>query len=317
MIFQTTLKRSVEIAGIGLHTGCQITMKLRPATSGTGIVFHRIDGPLPVSIEAVSANVVDTRMATVIGRDGLIGFHHRTSHGGPGRLRHRQPAHRHRRAGSAGHGRKRRPSSPTCKGRYRQLPHRRKYLAIRKPITVVDGEKRVSLIPSRFFRISFDIAFDHPCIGQAAPFGQGFRSLFRKDLASARTFGFLREVEYLKANGLARAVLLKMPSSSAMTASSIPKGCALPMNSCGTRSSTRSAISACSAIRSWGISKRSRPAMISITRPWNNPGRLPDCWQLVEFGGPRRMQPTAGIPPIAPWPMPELELPPESFHFQS
>jgi UDP-3-O-[3-hydroxymyristoyl] N-acetylglucosamine deacetylase len=86
----------------------------------------------------------------------------------------------------------------------RQLAANRKYLAIRKPITVVDGEKRVTLIPSRFFRISYDIAFDHPCISLQHRAVKVSENLFAKDLAPARTFGFLHEVEYLKANGLAR-----------------------------------------------------------------------------------------------------------------
>ena len=65
MIFQCTIEKPVSISGIGLHTGKTITMKLRPAAAGTGIVFHRTEGDRCVSIPAVSANVVDTRLATV------------------------------------------------------------------------------------------------------------------------------------------------------------------------------------------------------------------------------------------------------------
>jgi UDP-3-O-[3-hydroxymyristoyl] N-acetylglucosamine deacetylase len=205
MIFQTTLKRSVEIAGIGLHTGCQITMKLRPATSGTGIVFHRIDGPLPVSIEAVSANVVDTRMATVIGRDGVS----------VSTIEHLMAA-----LSACGidnlHIDIDGPEVPVMDGSaatfvahlqqagIRQLERRRKYLAVRKPITLVEGDKRVSIIPSRFFRVTFDIDFAHASIGQQHRTIKVSEASFRTEIASARTFGFYREVEYLKANGLAR-----------------------------------------------------------------------------------------------------------------
>ena len=68
MICQTTIARSTAISGIGLHTGQRINMTLRPAEAGTGIVFHRKIGERTVTIEATSANVVDTRMATVIGK---------------------------------------------------------------------------------------------------------------------------------------------------------------------------------------------------------------------------------------------------------
>ena len=71
-------------------------------------------------------------------------------------------------------------------------------------MTVIDGEKRVSIIPSRFFRITFDIAFQHPCIALQQRSVKVTTSGFRKELAPARTFGFLKDVENLKAAGLAR-----------------------------------------------------------------------------------------------------------------
>jgi UDP-3-O-[3-hydroxymyristoyl] N-acetylglucosamine deacetylase len=205
MIFQQTLKQPVDISGIGLHSGRQITMSLRPAEAGTGVVFHRTEGERTVSIEAISANVVDTRMATVIGKGGLS----------VSTIEHLMAA-----LAACGidnlHIDIDGPEVPIMDGSaapfierlqeagLRRLPANRKYLAIRKPVTVIDGEKRVSLIPSRFFRISYDIAFDHPCISLQHRSVKVSESLFRKDLAPARTFGFLREVEFLQANGLAR-----------------------------------------------------------------------------------------------------------------
>ena len=205
MIYQHTLQNSVKISGIGLHSGRQITMTLRPAAAGTGVVFHRREGERTVSIEAVSANVVDTRMATVIGKGNLS----------VSTIEHLMAA-----LAACGidnlHIDIDGPEVPIMDGSAapfiqllqdagtRQLSASRKYLAIRKPITVIDGEKRISLIPSRFFRVSFDIAFDHPCIGLQQRSVKVSESLFSKDLAPARTFGFLHEVEYLKANGLAR-----------------------------------------------------------------------------------------------------------------
>ena len=83
-------------------------------------------------------------------------------------------------------------------------PQSRKFLAIRQPVSVIDGEKRVSIIPSRFFRITFDIAFQHPCIALQQRSVKVTPAGFRRDLAPARTFGFLRDVEMLKSAGLAR-----------------------------------------------------------------------------------------------------------------
>jgi UDP-3-O-[3-hydroxymyristoyl] N-acetylglucosamine deacetylase len=204
MINQSTIKRALTISGIGLHTGRLITMTLRPAEVDNGIVFHRTDGERRVSIPAISANVVDTRLATVIGKDGVS----------VSTIEHLMAA-----LSACGvdnlHIDIDGPEVPVMDGSAAPFvallqetgnqtqQKRRKYLAIRKPITLVDGEKRVSIIPSRFFRITFDIAFDHPCIGLQHRAVKVTGESFRKDIAPARTFGFLHEVEYLKANGLA------------------------------------------------------------------------------------------------------------------
>lgn len=204
MTNQSTIKRALTISGIGLHTGRLITMTLRQAEANTGIIFHRTDGERRVSIPAISANVVDTRLATVIGKDGVT----------VSTIEHLMAA-----LSACGvdnlHVDIDGPEVPVMDGSAAPFvtmllqtgtqtqEKRRKYLAIRKPITLVDGEKRVSIIPSRFFRITFDIAFDHPCIGLQHRAIKVTGESFRKDIAPARTFGFLHEVEYLKANGLA------------------------------------------------------------------------------------------------------------------
>jgi UDP-3-O-[3-hydroxymyristoyl] N-acetylglucosamine deacetylase len=68
MIFQSTIARPTAISGIGLHTGQRINMTLRPAEAGVGIVFHRTLENHTVTIKATAENVVDTRMATVLGK---------------------------------------------------------------------------------------------------------------------------------------------------------------------------------------------------------------------------------------------------------
>jgi len=205
MIYQCTIAGSTTIRGIGLHSGKMISMTLRPAEAGTGIIFHRSEGERTVSIEAVSANVVDTRLATVLGKSGLtvstvehllaalcaLGIDNlHIDIDGP-----EVPVM----DGSAGHF-----VEAIQQVGIRSLQRSRKFLAIRKPITVIDGEKRVSVIPSRFFRITSDISFDHPAIGFQHRSVKVTKEFFRRELAPARTFGFLKEVEYLKANGLAR-----------------------------------------------------------------------------------------------------------------
>jgi UDP-3-O-[3-hydroxymyristoyl] N-acetylglucosamine deacetylase len=158
-----------------------------------------------VTIEATSANVVDTRLATVLGKGDV-----------------RISTVEHLLAALSAYGLDNLhididgPEVPIMDGSaapfasiieeagQRCHPQSRKFLAIRQPISVIDGEKRVSIIPSRFFRITFDIAFQHPCIALQQRSVKVSSTSFRKDLAPARTFGFLRDVEMLKAAGLAR-----------------------------------------------------------------------------------------------------------------
>jgi UDP-3-O-[3-hydroxymyristoyl] N-acetylglucosamine deacetylase len=205
MIFQSTVAKPLTISGIGLHTGVQITMNLRPADADCGVAFYRQDGNRRVKIDARSENVVDTKMATVLGKEGL----------NVSTVEHFMAA-----LYSLGidnlHIDIDGPEVPIMDGSaepfikalrsagVRTLPKSRAYLAIRKPLSYVDGEKRINIIPSRFLRITSDIAFDHPSIALQHRSIKHSSELFSKDIAPARTFGFLEEVEYLKANGLAR-----------------------------------------------------------------------------------------------------------------
>lgn len=205
MIQQSTLAAPVTIEGIGLHSGAPVRMELRPAEADNGIVFYRRENDRCVAIRACSENVIDTRLATVIGREGLS----------VSTIEHLMAA-----LAACGidnldidiDG----PEVPIMDGSaapfiaalhqvgVRNLDAARKFLSIKKPLTLVEGEKRISIIPSRFFRISFDIAFDHPSIALQHYSVKVTGESFRQEIAEARTFGFLHEVEYLKANGLAR-----------------------------------------------------------------------------------------------------------------
>jgi UDP-3-O-[3-hydroxymyristoyl] N-acetylglucosamine deacetylase len=205
MTYQATIAHPVLISGIGLHSGQRIQLSLRPAEAGTGIVFHRNMGDRIVSIEAISANVVDTRLATVIGRLGAT-----------------VSTIEHLMAALAAFGIDNLhididgPEVPILDGSaapfahllqnagLRRLGRSRKFLAIRQPITLEEGEKRIHIVPSRFFRITSEIAFSHPCIASQSRTFRLSAENFCKEIAPARTFGFLQEVEHLKSIGLAQ-----------------------------------------------------------------------------------------------------------------
>jgi len=205
MILQRTLKNTTTISGIGLHSGDRITMKMRPAAANTGVVFHRNNGERVVDIKACADNIVDTRMATVIGRDGV----------NVSTIEHFMAA-----LAACGvdnlHVDIDGPEVPVLDGSaapfmreiqqagIKSLNTSRRLVAIRKPLEIIEGEKRINIIPSRFFRITFDIAFEHPAISVQQYSMKFSTENFCKEIAPARTFGFLHEVEHLKANGLAR-----------------------------------------------------------------------------------------------------------------
>lgn len=205
MIFQTTIAKPVTFEGTGLHSGRTIRMTLRPADAGTGIVFHRSEGEKIVSIEAISANVVDTRLATVLGKNGLSVS---TVEHLLGALRALQIDNLHIDIDG--------PEVPVMDGSAApfmaalqqagrvQQRRERKYILIRKALTVHDGDKSVTVEPSSTSRISCEIDFKHPSIGRQSRSFKISSENFVKEIAGARTFGFLREVDYLKSIGLCR-----------------------------------------------------------------------------------------------------------------
>jgi UDP-3-O-[3-hydroxymyristoyl] N-acetylglucosamine deacetylase len=204
MTLQQTLGNKVTFSGIGLHSGKTITLTLRPAEAGTGIVFHRVDLSPAVSIEARAANVVSTRLSTTIGRGtasvstiehlmaALYGCGIDNAHidiNGP-----EVPIM----DGSAA------PFvAAIVKAGAKASGKARKYLVVKKPVSVVDGDKKISIIPSRHYKISFDMQFAHRAVGNQTRSMLFTQSSFADEYAAARTFGFLAEIEMLKAHGLA------------------------------------------------------------------------------------------------------------------
>jgi UDP-3-O-[3-hydroxymyristoyl] N-acetylglucosamine deacetylase len=203
--FQRTLSQPAICRGVGLHSGAPVTLTLKPAPAGHGIVFVRTDLPRPVSIPALAEYVVDTSLATTLGRDGVK----------VGTVEHLMSALTamgidNVRAELDG------PEVPIMDGSAapfthaimeagsRELDAPREYLVIKKSVVVTDGDKQASLTPSRRFRISCTIDFEHPVIqGQSYDVDVNDRG-FSREISRARTFGFLRDVEKLKTLGLAR-----------------------------------------------------------------------------------------------------------------
>ncbi|MBN2231873.1 MAG: UDP-3-O-acyl-N-acetylglucosamine deacetylase [Deltaproteobacteria bacterium] len=205
MYYQRTLAQEIGAVGIGLHSGRQVRIVLKPAPVDHGIVFHRVDGKRTVVIEAHADRVVNTSFATTIGRDGAhIGTveHLLAALYGMGIDNLLVEVHGDEvpiMDGSAG------PFVFLIKSAgIRRQAAPKKFIVIREPVRVVDGEKEAVLEPHDRLQISCRIRFSHPLIN-IQDFDFSFSDIsFERLVSRARTFGFLREVEVLKANNLAR-----------------------------------------------------------------------------------------------------------------
>jgi UDP-3-O-[3-hydroxymyristoyl] N-acetylglucosamine deacetylase len=203
---QHTIKSSVTINGIGLHCGSEVTMILRPAKADSGINFVRTDvADRDNMVPAKWNKVVDTRLCTVIGNEAGVTV---------GTIEHLMAALR-----GCGidnilielDG----PEVPVMDGssaefvevidsvgtRVQHLP--RRAIKVLKEIVVEEDGKRVSLKPAVGSVFSGEIDFDHPSIGQQKQEVKLVNGNFRHDIADARTFGFEKEVKFLRDSGLA------------------------------------------------------------------------------------------------------------------
>lgn len=203
--FQRSLKRPVSCDGVGLHTGAPVTLRIMPAPADTGIFFVRVDLPGKPQVPARAEFVISTILATTLGREQCT----------VGTVEHLLSA-----LSGMGIDNARieldGPEVPIMDGSaapFAALVHEagirvqektKSFLVIRRPVTVVDGDKRASIAPSKRLRIDCTIDFKHPLISDQT-YGLEFSDrTYAKEIASARTFGFLRDVEKLQANGLAR-----------------------------------------------------------------------------------------------------------------
>ncbi len=206
MIRQRTLKNVIRATGIGLHSGKKVFLTLRPAAPNTGIVFRRTDLADPVDVVACAECVGETRLATTLQRDGQsisTVEHLLSAFAGLGI----DNAYIDLTApevpimdGSAG------PFLFLIKSAgIEEQAAPKKFVRIKKTVAIQDGDKWARLEPHEGFRIRFSIDFQHPAFRNSHQEAEvDFSSTrFEREISRARTFGFMRDVEMLRAQGLA------------------------------------------------------------------------------------------------------------------
>jgi len=200
---QRTIKQEVSFEGIGLHTGKHISVKLKPAPRDTGIVFYRNDKNL--TIRADVGSVVDTAFATSLGYNGT-----------------RIKTVEHILAAAAGlgidnliieldgseipilDGSSTELIDIILRGGIAKQGKKRPYLRITKPIFFEDGHSEIAAFPYNGRKLTYRIHFNHHLLGEQKLSLELDEETFAREVAPARTFGFVKDVEYLRANGLAK-----------------------------------------------------------------------------------------------------------------
>ena len=204
MAYQTTIARSVETEGVGLHTAVRCHLRLVPAPAETGIVFRRTDLD-NFQIEAHVGNVARVRYATSLMKRGvwLSTVEHLLaalySCGVDNVYIDLNALELPILDGSA------QPFIEMLQqAGIRKLRRRRRYLKVIKPLELAEGDRRIGIYPAEEFRVRCFVDYAHPMVGRQEIELAVCHETFRQLLAPARTFGFLDEVEALRASGLAR-----------------------------------------------------------------------------------------------------------------
>ncbi|GAA04996.1 MULTISPECIES: UDP-3-O-acyl-N-acetylglucosamine deacetylase [Photobacterium] len=206
MIRQRTLKSIVQTTGVGLHSGRKVTLTLRPAAANTGVIYRRTDLNPPVDFPANADSVRDTMLCTaLVNEEGV-----------------RISTVEHLNAALAGMGidnviiEVNAPEIPIMDGSaspfiyllqsagIETLNTPKRFLRIKKPVRIEDGDKWAELVPYNGFRLDFAIEFNHPAIeSDQQRLVLDFSSQsFVKNISRARTFGFMRDIEYLQSQNL-------------------------------------------------------------------------------------------------------------------
>ena len=200
---QQTLQRSVPCTGIGLHSGRRVTMRLRPAPANRGIRFRRLDLD-GLEVPAVAARVARMDYATGLAQDAAS-----------------VDTVEHLLAALLGLGidnvtvELNQAEVPIMDGSaasfvyliheagVRRLAAPRRFLRVARPISLSSGDKSIALYPADDFRVTYSISFDHPLLRHQTRSQSVNEESFIEEIAPARTFGFLSDVEQLRQRGLA------------------------------------------------------------------------------------------------------------------
>jgi len=206
MVRQRTLRNVIRATGVGLHTGQKVYLTLRPAAPDTGIVFRRVDLEPPVEIKADPYHVGDTRLSTALVQDEVrisTVEHLLAAFAGLGidnAYVDVSAAEVPIMDGSAG------PFVFLIQSAGVEEQNRpKRFIRIRKAVEVRDGDKLARFEPYDGFKVEFSIEFDHPAFNDRSKRAQVdfSTSSFVKEVSRARTFGFLRDIEYLRQHNLA------------------------------------------------------------------------------------------------------------------
>lgn len=206
MIKQRTLKNTIRAMGVGLHTGEKVYLTLKPAPVDSGIIFRRVDLNPNVDIKACTDNVGDTTLSTTLVKDGVrvATIEHLLSAmaglGVDNAIVEVSAAEVPIMDGSAGPFVFLLQSAGILE---QDAP--KKFLRIKRKITLTEDDKWVSLEPFDGFKVSYTLDYDHPVLKnsiQEATLDFSTTS-YVKEVSRARTFGFLSEYEWLRANNLA------------------------------------------------------------------------------------------------------------------
>ena len=203
---QKTLRDEIRCAGIGLHLGQKVNLKIRPAPADTGIIFKRVDLSGRPEVKALRNNVVDNRLATTIGENGVTvsTVEHLLATflcmGVDNAIVEVDAPEVPIMDGSAA------PFVYLIKSvglKAQSTP--KKILMLKKPLRVKNGNSwiRMKPFPEGGLKIHFVIDFDHPLLKKQMYTFNFSANQFEKEISRARTFGFLKDVEYLRSQGLA------------------------------------------------------------------------------------------------------------------
>ena len=202
---QQTLSNPISCTGVGLHTGKPVTLTLRPAPSDTGVVFVNRNGHAGATLAASVDHLVATELCTAISGNG---FQVKTIEHVLAALAGLNVDNVYVDIDAA--------EAPVMDGSSAPFVRliqsaglvsqnrRRSFLKITRPLEIVDGFRRIRIEPSSTPRITYTIQYDHPLIRTQTYAYEHSSYAFEMEIAGARTFGFLQEVEALWARGLGR-----------------------------------------------------------------------------------------------------------------